>query len=147
VDARHFSRAVKARDWAKAEQHYGGEFLAGERDEWAVAIREGLRLEYLFVLEQLIQQHNGEGRPADALRLARKLVRLDPMRESGYQLLMHFAAAQRDFAMVHAAFYQCERLMRTRLNTSPNLATRTTYERCAGIGTLQRPAVQHVFAY
>jgi DNA-binding SARP family transcriptional activator len=109
LDVQDFERAVaqaaeaRRRQDAQAErqaleaamQHYRGDLLPGCYDEWISEERERLRHLSLSVLELLIELLEEAGRQVEAIRVAQRLLRLDPLQESTYRLLMRLYAARR----------------------------------------------------
>lgn len=68
-------------------------FLPGEPGDWVEAERRLLRGIEVQALEAVVEAELARDRPAEAERAARSLIGLDPLRESGYRLLMRSLAA------------------------------------------------------
>src|SRR5215475_6307015 len=79
---------------AEAVELYRGDLLEGLRvsevtfDDWLLGHRERLRELAVDALRKLIAHARRTGRAEDAIRVATKLVALDPLQESGHRLLM-----------------------------------------------------------
>jgi DNA-binding SARP family transcriptional activator len=78
----------------------------------------------------LCRDRPGLGAPelAGAVRAGQQLIRLAPLRESGYRYLMRALAAEDNLAeAIHIYSKLCEQL-RDQLGVSPSPATRALYE-------------------
>jgi DNA-binding SARP family transcriptional activator len=105
-------------------------FLPGDEAEWIEERRAWLADIRVRALEAYAASGLGTGGTelAAAVRAGRLLIRLVPLREHGYQLLMEALAAQGNVAealLVHATL--C-RLLRDELGVSPSAATRAVHE-------------------
>ncbi|MFZ6028481.1 MAG: AAA family ATPase [Chloroflexota bacterium] len=102
---------------------YQADFLAGCYDDWALLAQERLRERYLEMLGWLIALYKQAGDFEAALSYARRLVAVDPLRESIHQELMrlyHLLGRER------AALEQYETLRRvlaSELRVEPSAAT------------------------
>ncbi len=106
------------------------DFLAGEDAPWIDEVRHQLTVLRLRALECHTAVGLGLGGTelAAAIRCARQLIRLAPLRESGYRQLM--SALQREGNVAEALHVYgelCERL-RDELGVSPSAATRELYQ-------------------
>lgn len=107
---------------------YAGDLLEGSYDEWLVEERERLRDRYLSVLERAAALLAGSGRHAEALRLARDLLRHDPLREDTHRLLMRLFDAVGDRAAAVRVYHECVATLRRELGVAPSSATRAEYD-------------------
>ena len=139
VEAIHRAEsAVAQREWARA---WGPaltalfvaerEFLPGEDAPWIDETRHQLTELRLRALECYAAAGLGIGgtEAAAAVRAGRQLIRLAPLRESGYRYLMQALAAQGNLAEalnIHAQLSDC---LRDQLGVSPSPVTRELYER------------------
>jgi DNA-binding SARP family transcriptional activator len=64
-----------------------------------------------------------------AVRAGRNLIRLAPLRESGYRHLMEALAAQDNIAEALAVYHRLCECLRDQLGVSPSPATRELYQR------------------
>jgi len=106
-------------------------FLAGEDAPWIDEIRHQLTETRVRALECYAATELGIGGTelAGAVRAGRQLIRLAPLRESGYRYLMQALAAQDNVAeAIHVYGGLCE-CLRDQLGVSPSPATRQLYER------------------
>ncbi len=119
---------------AAATDHYRGEFLEGfglrdspAFDEWQLLEAEALRGELAAVLRRLIGLEAAEGRTADAIAVARRLLALDPVDESGHQLLMRLYASTGDRAAIVRQYRDCIRALELELGVEPSPETTSLY--------------------
>jgi SARP family transcriptional regulator, regulator of embCAB operon len=107
------------------------DFLPGEDAPWIDDVRHRLTLLRLQALECYAAVELGIGGPelAGAVRAGRQLVRLAPLRESGYRYLMEALAAQDNLAEALHVYTQLSDCLREQLGVSPSPATREIYER------------------
>lgn len=100
-DAAAFTRAVRDGRHDEAAEMYGGPFLeplvlrGGDAFErWALAEGQRLRDGYLLALESLARAHAGHGRSREAEPFARRLRDEDPLRQSGWRVLIEALLSQ-----------------------------------------------------
>lgn len=82
-------------------------FLPGENGAWIEAERRILRDIELQALEAICETELDQRRPAEAERVARRLVAADALRESGYRLLMRSLAAGGNSAQATRVMDEC----------------------------------------
>jgi DNA-binding SARP family transcriptional activator len=106
-------------------------FLPGEEAPWIDEIRHQLTVLRLRALECYAAAGLGIGGTelAAAVRAGQQLVRLAPLRESGYRHLMQALAAQDNLAEALNVYGQLSECLRDQLGVSPSPATRELYER------------------
>jgi SARP family transcriptional regulator, regulator of embCAB operon len=106
-------------------------FLPGEDAPWIDDMRNQLILLHLRALECYAAAGLGIGGTelAAAVRAGRQLIRLAPLRESGYRHLMEALAAQENIAEALHVYGQLSDYLRDQLGVSPSPATRSLYER------------------
>jgi DNA-binding SARP family transcriptional activator len=97
-------------------------FLPGESGDWIEAERRTLRDLELQALEALSEAELDQHRPADAERVARRLIAADALRESGYRLLMRALAAGGNAAQAARVMEEC----RTALASAQALPSKET---------------------
>ena len=96
VDVIAFETAMARGDetgWQEALTLYRGEFMRGFYDDWIILERERLRERYLDAVEALLNAHKAVGRLEEALRLARRMARAEPLRERTHQEIMRLNLA------------------------------------------------------
>jgi DNA-binding SARP family transcriptional activator len=130
LDAGDHGQAIQA--YTRAAQLYRGEFLAGAGEAWATVRREGLKDQYLFVLERLAEAAL-EARDYEVCMLyGQRLLEEDRCRESTYRMLMvcHALAGQR--GRVRSWYELCVQTLRAELGVTPEDATMATYREFIG---------------
>jgi DNA-binding SARP family transcriptional activator len=107
------------------------DFLPGEDAPWIDEIRHQLTDLRLGALECYAAAGLGIGgtEAAAAVRAGRQLIRLAPLRESGYRYLMQALAAQGNLAEALNVYGQLSECLRDQLGVSPSPASRELYER------------------
>ena len=133
-DAIHHVRAVQrsgdtAGAWAEAviaHEIAARGCLAGESGEWIEAERRLLRGIELQALEAIAEAELTRSRPDEAERVARSLIGVDPLRESGYRLLMRSLAAAGNGAAVAGVMSECRAALAT-AGAAPSDETDRTY--------------------
>jgi SARP family transcriptional regulator, regulator of embCAB operon len=130
--------SVAQQDWARA---WGPaltalfvaerDFLPGEDAPWIDGIRHQLTELHLRALECYAAAGLGLGGTEldGALRAGRQLIRLAPLRESGYRYLMRALTAQDNLAEALGVYSRLCECLRDQLGVSPSPATRELYER------------------
>ena len=106
------------------------EFLPGEDAPWIDEHRSALGEIRLRALEAYVAAALGTGGtelPA-AVRAGRQLVRLVPLRETGYQLLMQALAAQGNVAEALRVYTTLNDTLRDELGVSPCATTQAVYD-------------------
>ena len=109
-------------------------FLAGEDAPWIDEIRHQLTVLHLRALECYAAAGLGLGGTEldGTVRAGRQLIRLAPLRESGYRYLMEALAAQGNLAEALSIYGDLSQCLRDQLGVSPSPATRALYERLLG---------------
>lgn len=112
---------------------YRGDLLEGLRlreeafEEWLTGERNRLRECALRVLSVLLEQMAAAGRTDDAVRIAVRLLALDPLQESVHRHLMRLYAAQKRPASALRQYELCARTLRNELGVAPEAATTELY--------------------
>ena len=130
-DLSDYLAAIRASDVEAAVAAYTGDLLPSCAEEWLLFERERLREQYGAALEKLITRRERERNFRDALRLARRLLALDPIAEPVHRLIMRYCALSGDRAGVARAYRDCERGLRAELGIAPSAATQRAKERYA----------------
>jgi SARP family transcriptional regulator, regulator of embCAB operon len=107
------------------------DFLPGEDAPWIDDIRHQLTLLHLRALECYAATELGIAgvELAGAIRAGRQLIRLAPLRESGYRFLMEALARQDNLAEALAVYGQLCDCLREQLGVSPSPASRELHQR------------------
>ena len=136
-DGLHRAEGAAAReDWAgvwgpaRIAQHVAPRgFLPGYEGEWVNEVRRELEDLYLRALELVAGAclYLGPSELDTAERAARTLVRLAPLRESGYRHLMQVLAARDDRARALQVYEDIRTLLREELGVSPSASTQALH--------------------
>lgn len=115
---------------------YRGDFLDGffvkdaaPFEEWALAERERLRELMLGKLDELIAHHAARTEYAIAKDYARRLLELDPWRESAHRQMMTLLARQGQYSAALAQYEKCRRTLAEELGVEPMAETTALHER------------------
>ena len=121
VDAREFQRALAAGDPVRALEATGAPILDGFDDEWAFRARD----EHAHLLAEALEQAAaGADDRAEAVRLTRAQVALDPLAEAPNRRLIERLARSGDCGAALAAGRQFTERLRAELGIPPSRETR-----------------------
>ena len=129
VDVVTFSEALKRGDAAAAVRHYGGPLLPACYDDWVLEERERLRTSAVDALARLAASANDHLRDDDVVEYARHLLRIDPLHEPTYQLLMEALARRGDRGEALRTYHRCVTTLEHELGVAPAAATVEAYHR------------------
>lgn len=124
---------------------YAGDLLDGFTapdvafQDWLTGERAALREVACQIFERAVCQAANNGDWRKAIELARRLVGLDPYRESSHRQLMELHAAAGDRAGAIRQYQACERLLRNELDVAPAQETMDLLEKIRFRGTAMRP--------
>jgi DNA-binding SARP family transcriptional activator len=121
VDAREFQRALDAGDAARALEACGAPILDGFDEEWAIEARDQHVLRLADALEGAAV---AAAEPAEAVRLTRAQVALDPLAEAPNRRLIERLAATGDRGAALGAGRQFAERLRAQLGIAPSRETR-----------------------
>jgi DNA-binding SARP family transcriptional activator len=103
---------------------YQGEFLADDPyEEWAIVIREHLRLCYLDALDRLGALRLDSGDYAGCVAVCLKLLACDSCREDAHCRLMRCYSRQGQVQLALRQYHSCAAALRTELDVAPAPAT------------------------
>jgi DNA-binding SARP family transcriptional activator/tetratricopeptide (TPR) repeat protein len=125
VDARAFHEALGDGDATRALDACGAPILEGFDEEWAIAARDEHSRRLGDALEQAAAS---AGDPAEAVRLTRAQVALDPLAEASNRRLIERLSAAGDRAAALSAGRQFAERLRTQLGVAPSRETRALLE-------------------
>jgi predicted ATPase/DNA-binding SARP family transcriptional activator len=128
VDTREFDRLVRKGRLQDAVDLCEGELLAGLDDEWVYEARELYRHRLGDVLERVAAEAESAGALTDAIRISRRRVELDPLREDAHRELIRRLIAAGEASAARLAFDDLARRLRTDLRVAPARATRRLLE-------------------
>ena len=106
-------------------------FLPGEAGAWIEAERRTLRDIELQALEAICEAELDQHRPAEAERVARRLIAADALRESGYRLLMRALAAAGNSAQASRVMEECRTAL-AGADALPSSETERVYREVVG---------------
>jgi TolB-like protein/Flp pilus assembly protein TadD len=139
VDVLEFERLADIGDYeslATAADLYQGEFLEGIaiRDaacqEWLDSERSRFKRQFIEILLNLAETQLVSHDFGHAIKSAERLVKQDPLGESGWRLLMRSYFENGDRAL--QAFKRCQQAMRDELEVEPETATIELRDQIAG---------------
>jgi DNA-binding SARP family transcriptional activator len=110
-----------------AVELYAGDLLEDCYDDWLLDERARRRDRYLWALRRLTGLVAGAEDHGEAVRLGRELLRLDPLREDSYRLLMRIHAAAGDRAAAMHTYHECVTMLRRELAVEPSPMTTEAY--------------------
>ena len=103
-------------------------FLAGEQGAWIEAQRDRLRDILLRALEVRTEVYLWNAEHPLALRAAKELIAVEPLRESGHRLVMRAHTAVGNTAEALRAYERCRKLIARELGVDPSPQTKAVYE-------------------
>lgn len=118
--------------WRRAISLYHGDFLEDYAyEDWPVALREKLRLQYLETAERVVEGYLDEGETDKAVELAHTMISHDRCWEEAYRLLLR-AYLDTDRATLAARVYrQCVDALEDELGVPPSEETEALAARIA----------------
>ena len=134
TDAAAFQK-LGADDPIAATDLYAGDLLDGFMapdaafQDWLSGERAALREIACETFQRAIARAEDNGDRPKAVKLAKRLVGLDPYRESGHRRLMELHAAAGDRAEAIRQYRACERLLRDELDVAPAQETTRLLEK------------------
>ena len=137
---------LRADDPLAATSLYAGDLLDGFTapdiafQDWLMSERTALREIACDTFEQAVSQAANNGDWRKAVELAKRLVGLDPYRESSHRQLMELHAAAGERAEAIRQYQACERLLRNELDVAPAQETKELLEKIRSGGVAMRPS-------
>ena len=104
-----------------------GELVEGADDAWLTEPRQRIRRQLTDALSELAGLCEAAGRGAEAVGYAERLLRLDPLAESTYRLLMRLHDAHGDRARALRTYHVCSTTLERELGVEPSPTTRAAY--------------------
>ena len=115
-------------------------FLPGEHGPWVETHRDRLRGIFLRALETRGEVFLWNNETPLAIEAAREVVKLEPYRETGHQLLVRALAASGNMAEALRAYERCRQVLREGLGIEPSAQTRRVVESLAPMSASVPPA-------
>jgi predicted ATPase/DNA-binding SARP family transcriptional activator len=113
--------------WEAAIALYRGPLLEGCTDEWVLAEREARERGYVAVLEALSTEAMREGRFMEAAGHLRRVIAVNPYRETAQRALMEALAAAGDLASVTLAYRELRLFLLRECRSEPSPETQNLY--------------------
>lgn len=117
-----------------AVEYYTGDFLAqfyvsdsALFEEWALLLRQRLRLRMLSALERLVMYAEWRGHFVQAVVYAQRQAELEPLRDHGHRELMRLLALSGQRAAALAHYEHFRGMLDTELDAEPEPATTSLY--------------------
>ena len=136
-------RAGDPAAFEEAVRLYDGPLLPTCYDDWIEPDRERLQGLQVEASERLVADLEERREYRRAMQLLRRLIQLDPLRESAYRDLMRIAAAAGDRSAGLQAYHAAVTNLRHELGVEPDAETRAAYEHLLALdpaATDERPA-------
>ena len=118
----------------RAGELYRGEFLEGfalneePYEEWLRAQRTSLHECAIDALMTLLRRHLEAGNADEGVRVGRKMLSLDPLRETAHRALMRLYAEMGDRALALKQYQSCREILNAELGVQPETRTRELHE-------------------
>jgi DNA-binding SARP family transcriptional activator len=128
VDAWEFERLVREGRFDAAADVCDGELLPGIDADWVYTARESHRRRLDEVFERLAADAEVAGALEDAIRISRRRVELDPLREDALRELVRRLIAAGEISAARVAFDDLARRLRVELQVAPSRETRRLLE-------------------
>lgn len=132
VDVLAFDAALERGDMTSLEEAvawYRGPLLEGCLEEWAIPERDSREQRFLGALETLAVQAKVRGELALSAERLRRVVVLDPLRESSHRLLMETLAAMGQPGDAVQTYRELKLTLAQELDTEPAPETTAVYQR------------------
>jgi len=130
------SCALCARQRRQAVALYRGSFLeqffvhdSVSFDEWIFLKREHFQQRALDALAVLVSYYQRRGEYADATSMARRMLAIDPLRESAQRDLMRLLAVSGQRSAALAQYEHCRRVLQDELGIAPEAETIALHQR------------------
>ncbi len=107
---------------------YRGDLLPDCYDDWIAPLRERLRQDYLYAIEQLMELCEADGDYAAAIRHGEVLLREDPLRERSYHRLMQLYMLNGDRPGALGVYHTCASELERELGVEPQASLTALYK-------------------
>jgi DNA-binding SARP family transcriptional activator len=128
LDLAAFDAALARGDDRAAVELHRGDVLPGIDDDWLRTERERLRAALVGALDRLSARLARDGRLAEAVTYAERLLQVDPLREDTYRKLMRLHDARADRGQAVRTYHACTATLQRELGVEPSEATRALYD-------------------
>ncbi|MFI0482818.1 ATP-binding protein [Actinomadura sp. 9N215] len=128
-------RKAAVKSATRAIDEYKGEFLPGVYDDWALDVRSELQRRCVDMCDLVAATRTGTGDLTGAVDAARRRIRLQPLEEVGYRVLIQLQADLGDRAGAISSYHHCASVLERELGVVPDPATQRAFQRLmAGAG-------------
>ena len=130
-----------------ATRLYAGDFLDGFQideekfDQWALAERDRLHRMALRAHAQLVEQLTRSGSVDEAIGVAQRALRIDPLQETMHRTLMRLYLQSGDLLTALQQYDSCAKILRRELDVEPDAETRAVHQEIVDLRK-RRTAVQ-----
>ena len=137
VDVGEFERLIgegSSESIARATALYRGDLLEGldvleeSFEAWLLIERQRLQNLALDALATLLDRYLADGNHNEAITVARRLLALDPLRESAHRALMRNYAVRGQAALALKQYQLCHDALQTELGVRPEVETERLYQ-------------------
>ncbi len=128
VDVIAMRAALDAGDADTVVTLYRGDLLPGCYDDWLLRERDVLRIATCDLLDAAATAALEADDAPGALRYARALVAIDPLREAGHRACMRASSALGDRTDAVRAYHRCVEVLEQQLGVAPEAETVALYE-------------------
>ena len=101
-------------------------------EDWLLVERQRLQSLAAVLLEKLLKAYEARGKTREALDVAERVLRTDPLREPVYRSLMRLHGASGDRSSALKAYARCRKALKDELGLEPEEATRALFDEIAG---------------
>src|SRR5262245_29161163 len=132
VDVAAFDKAIKRGDDASLPEAialYSGPLLEGCSESWVFSERDAREQAYLAALEAQVKQADALTNGRETILSLRRILAVDPLRETAQRALMESLAQQGNFAAVTQVYRDLRLYLHRELNVEPAPETQALYER------------------
>ena len=123
----------------EALSYYQGDLLPSCYDDWIISDRERLRQRCHSATQKLVHVLEEQHEYAAALLAAQSLLRLDPLDENTYAMLMRLHDLNHDRAAARRVYQTATELLQRELGVEPDETLRQAYQRVAGLLEVHPP--------
>jgi len=123
----------------RAVDSYPGPLCPASYAEWILSERERLAQQHIRALERLTELYEFQRRYSEAIQIAQRLLRADPLAESSYRQLMRLYAAAGDRPQALRTYHTCATTLRRELGVDPDFETAALYQRLLSREKVARP--------
>lgn len=111
----------------QAVARYTGDFLPACYEDWLIPEREELRQKFIHACDRLADVLEERRLYQDAIQIAERRLRSDPLSEQGYRRLIHLHALNDDRASALGVYHNCAETLSAQLGVEPDEATHQLY--------------------